>query len=109
MKTHSSLLLIGVPRLLFTSFARATSKVRKATLLLFSVAALLAGGTAAVYGQSALDGFDPSANGLVLAVLVQPDGKIPLCGTFTALSPNGGVTVPRNFIARLNGDGTVDP
>src|SRR5207248_4876919 len=81
---------------------------RKAALLLFSVAVLLIGGAEAVRGQSALDGFDPNANGSVLAVVVQPDGKILLGGNFTTLSPNGGAAVTRNRIARLNPDGTLD-
>src|SRR6266480_3543318 len=88
---------------------RTTSKAtRKAALVLFSVAVLLAGGAAAVRGQSALDGFDPNANGRVNVVVVQPDGKILIGGTFTTLSPNGGVAVTRNHIARLNPDGTLD-
>src|SRR3984893_11207051 len=86
-------------------FARATLK---ATLLLFSLAVLLAGGAGAARGQSALDGFDPNANGLVRVIVVQPDGKILLGGDFTTLSPNGGVAVTRNRIARLNPDGTLD-
>jgi hypothetical protein len=50
----------------FISFLSATSTAtRKAALLLFSVAVLLAGGAAAARGQSALDGFDPNANGAV--------------------------------------------
>src|SRR5437899_9799205 len=77
-------------------------------LLLFSVAVLLAGGAAAVRGQSALDGFNPNANGEVEVVVVQPDGKILIGGTFTTLSPNGGGAVTRNGIARLNPDGTLD-
>jgi uncharacterized delta-60 repeat protein len=64
--------------------------------------------TAAVHGQSALDGFDPNANGIVSVVVVQPDGKILLGGSFTTLSTNGGVAVARNRIARLNADGTLD-
>ena len=64
--------------------------------------------TAAVRGQSALDGFDPNANGQVRVVFVQPDGKILLGGEFTTLSPNGGAAVMRNHIARLNPDGTLD-
>src|SRR6266478_9276453 len=68
----------------------------------------LAGGAAAVRGQSALDGFDPNANGVVRVVVVQPDGKILIGGDFTTLSPNGGVAVTRNRIARLNPDGTLD-
>jgi hypothetical protein len=84
---------------------RATSK---AAVLLFSVAALLGGGTTAVRGQSALDGFDPNANGLVRVIVVQPDGKILIGGDFTTLSPNGGAAVTRNRVARLNADGTLD-
>src|SRR5204862_392940 len=71
-------------------------------------AVLLIGGTAAVRGQSALDGFNPNANGTVVAVVVQPDGKILIGGDFTTLSPNGGAAVTRNYIARLNPDGTLD-
>ena len=59
-------------------------------------------------GQSALDGFDPNANNVVLAVVVQLDGKILIGGSFTTLSPNGGGAVTRNRIARLNPDGTLD-
>ncbi len=69
---------------------------------------LLAGGAAAVRGQSALDGFDPNANGTIRVVVVQPDGKILIGGDFTTLSPNGGAPVTRNRIARLNPDGTLD-
>src|SRR5438445_7404149 len=68
----------------------------------------LVGGAAAVRGQSALDGFDPNANGTVRVVVVQPDGKILIGGDFTTLSPNGGAAVTRNRIARLNPDGTLD-
>ena len=92
----------------FALFVRATSKARKVALNLFSVAVLLAGGAAAVRGQSALDGFDPNANGPIRVVIVQPDGKILIGGAFTALSPNGGVEVTRSRIARLNADGTLD-
>src|SRR3981081_3954809 len=87
---------------------RAISRAKKATFFLFSVAVLLAGGAAVVRGQSALDGFDPNANGAVRVLVVQPDGKILLGGDFTTLSPNGGVAVTRNRIARLNPDGTLD-
>jgi uncharacterized delta-60 repeat protein len=68
----------------------------------------VASGAAVVRGQSALDGFDPNANGPVRVVVVQPDGKILIGGDFTALSPNGGAAVTRNRIARLNPDGTLD-
>src|SRR5205807_2604624 len=77
----------------------------------FSLMALvglaLAGGAAAVRGQSALDGFDPNANGDVYVVVVQPDGKILIGGNFTTLSPNGGVAVTRNRLARPNPAGTA--
>ena len=55
------------------------------------------------YGQSALDGFDPQATSTVHAIAVQPDGKILLGGEFNQV-----LGVPRNGIARLNRDGTVD-
>ena len=80
----------------------------KAAFLLLSVAVLLAGGVAA-RGQSALDGFDPNANSVIFAVVVQPDRKVLIGGQFTTLSPNGGYTaVAAHFIARLNPDGTLD-
>ena len=91
-----------------TSFLRAISKAKKAAGILFFVAALLAGGTAPVRGQSALDGFDPNANDVVRVVVVQSDGKILIGGAFTSLAPNGGAAVTRNHIARLNPDGTLD-
>ena len=77
---------------------------------LMALAALAIVGVAtAVRGQSALDGFDPNANGtVVVVVVVQPDGKILIGGDFTTLSPNGGAPVTRNRIARLNPDGTLD-
>src|ERR1700736_4797544 len=80
-------------------------KVRKLLAITVTLLVLIA---AAVRGQSALDGFDPTANGLVRVVVVQPDGKILLGGDFTALSPNGGAAVTRSRIARLNPDGTLD-
>jgi len=93
----------------FTSFARATFRIaRNARLLLFSVAVLLTSGAATVRGQSALDGFNPNANGFVHVVVTQSDGKILIGGEFTSLSPNGGAPVQRNHIARLNPDGTLD-
>ena len=81
---------------------------KKIAFMQFSVAMLLAGGALEVRGQSALDGFDPNANDQIYVVVVQPDGKILIGGSFTSLSPNGGAAVTRNRIARLNTDGTVD-
>jgi uncharacterized delta-60 repeat protein len=87
-----------------TSFIRATSKAtRKAALLFFSIATLLAGGAGTARAQSALDGFDPNANGLVRVSVVQPDGKILMGGNFSTV-----LGVTRNHIARLNADGTLD-
>jgi uncharacterized delta-60 repeat protein len=67
-----------------------------------------ASGQRPALAQSALDGFDPNADGLVRVVVVQPDGKILIGGDFHTLSPNGGAAVTRNYIARLNPDGTLD-
>ena len=61
-----------------------------------------------VRAQSALDGFDPNANGLVRTIVLQPDGKIVIGGDFTSVAPNGGPAVTRNRIARFNPDGTLD-
>ena len=50
-------------------------------------------------------GFDQGAgaNGYMTGLAVQSDGKILVCGNFSSL---GGLT--RNYLARLNADGTVD-
>lgn len=50
-----------------------------------------------------LDTFNPNANQSVYAMAVQPDGKILLGGLFWTL---GGQS--RNYIGRLNTDGTLD-
>ena len=55
--------------------------------------------------------FDPSptANRSVYSLALQADGKVILGGSFTTLQPNGAAsTTPRNFIARVNADGTLD-
>src|SRR2546430_2444793 len=91
-----------------TKLPPSTQSGSRRMLLLFSILVLLAGSATAVHGQSALDGFDPNANGAVNVVVVQPDGKILIGGDFTTLSPNGGAAVTRNRIARLNPDGTLD-
>ncbi|MGQ9896709.1 MAG: hypothetical protein ACUVR8_03980 [Acidobacteriota bacterium] len=63
--------------------------------------------TGSALGQSgAVDaGFDPGSgvNGSIYAVAVQDDGKVVIGGEFTAF--NG---VPRNNLARLNADGSLD-
>lgn len=63
---------------------------------------------AQVRAQSALDGFDVRVNGAVYVVVVQLDGKILIGGSFQEVSVNGGAAVPRNRIARLNPDSTLD-
>jgi len=49
--------------------------------------------------------FDPmeGPNGIVRWVLPQPDGKLIIAGDFTAVN-----SLPRQFITRLRGDGSVD-
>ncbi len=54
-------------------------------------------------------GFDPKANGFVISVAVQGDGKIVLGGTFTTLQPNGAAfATARQYVARVNADGSLD-
>jgi uncharacterized delta-60 repeat protein len=53
--------------------------------------------------------FDPNANGNVLALTLQSDGKLLIGGTFTTLQPNAATDwTLRKYTARLNADGTVD-
>lgn len=54
------------------------------------------------------ESFDPGANGGVLALALQSDGKILVGGAFTTLGGGGMGTVPRNNIGRLNADGSID-
>ncbi len=59
----------------------------------------------AALAQSPLpDSFNPGANEPVFSLAVQVDGKILVGGYFTTL---GGQS--RNYIGRLNADGTLDP
>ena len=60
--------------------------------------------------------FDPNpldnstTQGLVRAMVLQPDGRIVIGGGFTSLWPSGApAKVGRNHLARLNADGSVDP
>lgn len=52
------------------------------------------------------DSFDPNANGGVTSIAVQANGKILVGGSFNGTNSIGGQT--RNYIARLNPDGTAD-
>ncbi len=58
--------------------------------------------------QSAVDGFDPGANSNVNAVVIQPDGKILIGGAFVAVGSGGPGADSRQFIARINVDGSLD-
>ena len=64
---------------------------------------LLAAPAPHVHAQTPGDGFNPGADSYVTALAVQADGKIVVGGWFTTL---GGQ--PRNYIGRLNADGTLD-
>ena len=75
---------------------------------MFTAFALLAFLPSDSWGQSAVDVFDPNANGAVSRVAIQPDGKILVTGSFTSLAPNGGAPAARHGIARLNANGTLD-
>ena len=52
--------------------------------------------------------FNPGANDSVLALAVQPDGKILVGGAFTMLGGGGTGTSARSSLARLLPDGTLD-
>lgn len=78
----------------------------------------LAGSTrnyvARINADGTLDSFNPNPNGTVSTILVQADGNIVISGLFTALEPNSsvynaGTATPRNRVARLLPDGSIDP
>ncbi len=52
--------------------------------------------------------FNPGASNFVRALAVQPDGKILVGGDFTRLGGGGTGTEFRNYIGRLNADGSLD-
>jgi len=53
--------------------------------------------------------YDPNANNEVRTIALQPDGKVLIGGIFTTLQPNGAANFTgRNYLTRLNTDGTVD-
>lgn len=64
---------------------------------------------ARLHADGTLDtGFNPNANDLAFAHL-QPDGKVLLGGFFTTLQPNGAPSpTTRNYVARVNADGSLD-
>jgi uncharacterized delta-60 repeat protein len=62
--------------------------------------------TARLNSDGSLDtGFNPGtgANGSILSIVVQSDGKFIICGSFTSYN-----MISRNRIARLNSDGSLD-
>ncbi|MEQ1932815.1 MAG: choice-of-anchor D domain-containing protein [Fimbriimonadaceae bacterium] len=65
---------------------------------------------ARVNSDGSLDtGFDPKAGLYVESVAVQTDGKILLGGSFFTLQPNGAPSATaRQYVARVNADGTLD-
>jgi len=53
--------------------------------------------------------FGPQANGVVRAMALEPNGQILVSGGFTSIQGTGGSTqVTRNYLARLNADGSLD-
>ncbi len=52
--------------------------------------------------------FNPGANGRVISIALQPDGKILAGGSFTALGGGGTGSTTRNYVGRLNENGTID-
>jgi uncharacterized delta-60 repeat protein len=86
------------------------SRHNRTTLASFWICSLLFMlGTAAVAHAQSLDtSFNPGANNEVRALAVQADGKILVGGDFTALGGGGTGTTTRNFLGRLNADGSLD-
>ncbi len=78
---------------------------RSAGRSLFRVSAFVAVTSAALFAQtpSAADGFDPDVDGNVYVVVAQPDGRLLIGGQFGSVRG-----FPRNNLARLNADGSLD-
>ncbi|MBI5689911.1 MAG: hypothetical protein HZC55_07400 [Verrucomicrobia bacterium] len=53
--------------------------------------------------------YDPNANARIAAIAVQDDGRMVVGGEFTSFTPNlASTAVTRNYLARVNVDGTID-
>ena len=53
--------------------------------------------------------FDPEPDGVVICIVVQPDDKILIGGGFLTFNPPGAASATtRNYLARLNADGSLD-
>ena len=80
---------------------RSVSSLRRLTrLALLGLAQLL---PVVAQMPSAADGFNPNVDGTVFVLVTQADGKLLVGGQFTAIQGN-----PRNNLARLNVDGSLD-
>ena len=65
---------------------------------------------ARVDASGALDiTYDPNANGRINTIVAESDGRVLVGGGFTSFTPNAAATaVARNYLARVNLDGTID-
>ena len=65
---------------------------------------------ARINSDGSLDtGFDPEANGSVMAIAILPNGQIVLGGEFVHFQANGAAAQTQcDFLARLNSDGSLD-
>ena len=86
---------------------QATADTRVPLRIVAVACAVLATSTVA-RAQTVDPTFDPGADETVAQVLVQPDGKILVSGNFTTLGGGGTGTLARQFIGRINPDGTPD-
>jgi len=88
------------PGLLVGTGNHRAALMRHKLLLMFWLLALV--GASPSPAQTALDGFNPNANGSVLAITQQADGKILIGGSFSNVGGHSGRVV------RLHADGSVD-
>jgi uncharacterized delta-60 repeat protein len=63
------------------------------------------------YNTGKLDtSFTPNPQGSVQAIVIQPNGQILIGGGFITIQPIGAATATtRQYLARLNSDGSIDP
>ncbi len=52
--------------------------------------------------------YDPNANDSISTLALFVDGKVIAGGAFTSVAPNGGGSYTRNYLLRLNTDGSLD-
>ena len=81
---------------------------RRLAWIAFFVCAVIAVVPTVGWAQSPTEEFNPGVNALPHGVALQPDGKILVGGEFTLIGGGGTGTTPRDRIARLNADGSVD-